>query len=243
MFAPRPAAPSLISGAVRGQIPRVLPPFPPFLPPVGAARRLARNSPRRAPTRARPPASPGSPPSGSRHHCPWDAPVLRRPSPIPLSRRTRGVRDAERVLTVPSRFRLRPGLRHLPKPPLVPGPTHPSAGRASEPPAQPSPSPAGPEGSPGAKGLARGAHTDRRTVPARHLRVGTLPPNSRPGPSRSRTPAPPRLLLRTFRASLGRPRGSAPCPRPGLGCATAPERPPRSPFRSPPPGEARTPAL
>lgn len=131
------------------------------------------------------------------------------------------------MVTVLPSHRPHPGLRHLPKPLLVPGSRNlPAPGRASAPPAQPQPGAAGrfPEG--------QGAgpwHPDGLTDGPRPSPAGpdACLPTPAAGPPRSRAPSPPRRLLRTFRASLGRPRGSARGPRLRLGCATAPE-PPRT---------------
>lgn len=121
------------------------------------------------------------------------------------------------------RYRPRPATYRSPSRPLVP-PACPQAA-----PLRPQPSPVlawRPEGSQSALGPAYDAQTDRQTVPAGHLRVRTPARQPPPlWPPRSRAPSPPCRPLRTFRASLGRHRGSARCPRPGLGCATTPEPP------------------
>ena len=106
---------------------------------------------------ARPPDTPGSPKSGSRHHCPRNAPASALVPDSP-PRRAPGVRDAERLpspFLPPERGPL-PGLLHLRKPSLAPGgPTRPPSGSSSVP--QATPRRARPEGSPRALGPARGA--------------------------------------------------------------------------------------
>lgn len=159
---------------------------------------------------ARPPASPGSLKSGSRHHCSQNAPASALRSRLPFSPRPRRSGCQASTLAVPPpECRPRPGLLHLRKPPLTPGgPTRPLSGRTSAPPAHPSRP--RPKGSPSA--LGRPAAPGRTDGCSPHFTYGSrrLPPNApSPGPTHSRAPSPPRLPVRTFRSSLGRPVGSA----------------------------------
>lgn len=214
----------MIPWSILSQVPPGLSPFPPFLPPLRAARQPASTSLRRAPTSARLPDSPGSPKSGSRHHCARDAPALGRLSRHLCSRRAPGVRDAERVLTalppIPAPPQAAPPTE-APSRPRVPGPTRPRAA-----PLRPQPQPGAigrfPEGQGAGPRPSDGSTDGPRPSPAG---PDACLPNRAAGLPRSRAPSPPRLPLRTFRASSGRPRGSARGPRPGLRCASTPEPP------------------
>lgn len=222
--APRPRGPSLILWAVLRQIPRGPPPFPPFLPQLRAARQTARSTPRRAPTLPdlRTPLGPLSPgPAtivpGTLPPRPWfQTPLLAAPQafgmPSVCPRRS-SPRNA-----VPA-----PGCSTCGSPLSPPG-VRPALPRAA--PLRPRPPPAGrvrkvrrePWGRPVAP-----RRTDGRSP---HVTCGSrrLPPNLRRRGSRALgpppLPSPPRLSVRTFRSSLGRPGGSAHRPAAGLRTCT-----------------------